>query len=103
MAEFAMAEMPESSFHGTSIDLQSALTLLLSRIDKLESNIANVTKTNKLLHKRMTAQEQDKVSLHPDSSEYQGDDLGEEVRLSSEMLRLVNTEIHLTVGDVVRD
>ena len=51
----------------------------------------------------ITAQEQDKVSLHPGSSEYQGDDLVEEVRPSSEELRPVNTEIDLTVGEVVRD
>ena len=72
-------------------------------MDRMESNIANVTKTNNLLHERITAQEQDKVSLHPDSSEYQGDDLGEEVRPSSEELRPVNTEIDLTAGEVVRD
>ena len=69
----------------------------------MESNIANFTITNNLLHERITAQEQDKVCLHPDSSEYQGDDLGEEVRPSSEELRPVNTEIDLAVGEVVRD
>ena len=95
--------MPESSLQGTSIDLQSALTLLLSRMDKMESNTANVTKTNNLLHTRITAQEKDKASLHPDLSEYQGDDLGEEVRPSSKRLHPVNTEIDLTVGKVVRD
>ena len=42
---FLSATLPESSLQGTSIDLQSALTLLLSRMDKMESNIANVTKT----------------------------------------------------------
>ena len=67
----------------------------------MESNIANVTKTN--LQERMTAQERHKVSLHPDSSEYQGDDLGEEVRPSFEEVRPVNTNIDLTVGEVVRD
>ena len=60
-AEFDTAALPVSSLQGTSIDLQSALTLLLSRTDKMESNIANVTKTNNLLHERITAQEQDKV------------------------------------------
>ena len=102
-AGFLLAALPESSLQGTSIDLQNALTLLLSRMDKKESNIANVTKTNNLLQEKITAQEQDKVSLHPDSSEYQGDDLGEEVRPSSEELRPVNTEIDLTAGEVVRD
>ena len=102
-AEILSTALPESSLQGTSIDLQSALTLLLSRMDKMESNIANVTKTNNLLQEKITAQEQDKVSLHPDSSEYQGDDLGEEVRPSSEELRPVNTEIDLNVGEVVRD
>ena len=82
--EFVTAALPESSLQGTSIDLQSGLTLLLSRMVKMESNIANVTKTNSLFHERITAQEQDKVSLHPDLSENQGDDLGEEVRPSSE-------------------
>ena len=48
-------------------------------------------------------QEQDKVSLHPESSEYQDDDWGEKVRSSSEALRHVNAEIDLTVGEVVRD
>ena len=48
-------------------------------MDKVESNTANVTKTNNLLQERITAQEQDKVSIHPDLSEYQGDNLGEEV------------------------
>ena len=62
------------------------------------SNIAN-----SFLHERITAQEQDKVSVHPDSSEYHGDDLGEEVRTSAGELRPVNTEIDLTVGEVVRD
>ena len=38
---------------GTSID--STLTLLLSKMDKMESNIANVTKTNNLLQERITA------------------------------------------------
>ena len=102
-AGFLSAALPESSLLGTSIDLQSALTLLLSRMDKMESNIANVTKTNNLLQEKITAQEQDKISLHPDSSEYPGDDLGEKVRPSSEELRPVNTEIDLTVGKVVRD
>ena len=69
----------------------------------MEANIINATENHNLLHEIMTAQEQDKVSLHPDSSEYQGDDLGEEVRPSSEELRPVNTEISLTVGEVVRD
>ena len=71
-------------------------------MDKMESNIVNVTNTNNLC-KRVTAQVQDIVSLHPDSSEYQGDDLGEEVRPSSEELRPVNMKINLTVGEVVRD
>ena len=71
-------------------------------MDNLELNITNVIKTNNL-HERITAQEQDKVSLYVDSFEYQGDDLDEEVRHSSEELRTVNTEIDLTVGEVVRD
>ena len=69
----------------------------------MKSNIAIVTKTNNLLQEKVTTQEQDKVLLHPDSSEYQGDDLGEKVRPSSEELRPVNTEIDLTVSKVVRD
>ena len=72
-------------------------------MNKIGSNIANVTKTNNLLHERHTAQEEDKGSLHPDSSEYQGDDLGVEVRSSSEELHPFNAEIDLTVGKVVRD
>ena len=102
-AEFVTAALAESSLQGTNIDLQSALTLLLCRMDNMESNIANVTKTNNLLHERITTQEQDKVSLHPDSSKNQGDDLGEDVRPSSVELRLVNTEIDLNIGEVVRD
>ena len=72
-------------------------------MDKIESNIASVTKTNTLLQERITVQEKDKVFLHPDSSEYQGGGLGEEVRPLSEELHPVNTEIDLTVGGVVRD
>ena len=72
-------------------------------MNKIGSNIANVTTTNNLLHERHTAQEEDKGSLHPDSSEYQGDDLGVEVRSSSEELHPFNAEIDLTVGKVVRD
>ena len=98
-----MAALPESSLKGTNIDLQSALTLILSRMDKMVSNIANVTKTNKLLQERITDQEQNKVSLHPKLSEYQGDDLGEEGRPSFEELRPVNTEVDFIVGEVVRD
>ena len=69
-AEFVTAVLPESSLQGTGIDLQSALTLLLSRMDKMESNIANVTKINNLIHERITTQEQDKVSFYLDPSEY---------------------------------
>ena len=70
----------------------------------MESTIVDyVTKTNNLLQESIVAQEQDKISLHPDSSEYQGNDLGEEGRSSSEELRPVNMEIDLTVAEVVRD
>ena len=101
---FLLTALPETSLQGTSIDLQSALTLLLSRVDKMESTIVDyVTKTNNLLQESIAAQEQDKISLHPDSSEYQGNDLGEEGRSSSEELRPVNMEIDLTVAEVVRD
>ena len=72
-------------------------------MDKMESNIANVTKTNKLLQEKISAQEQNTVSLHPDSSENQGADLGEEVRPISEELCPVNTEIDVTTGEVVID
>ena len=58
-------------------------------MDKIESNIANITKTNKL-QKRITAQEQDKVFLHHDLSEYLGHDLGEKGRPFSEELRPIN-------------
>ena len=56
-AGFLSAVLPEPSLQGTSIDLQSALSFLLSRMDKMESNIANVTETKNLLHERITAQE----------------------------------------------
>ena len=101
-AGFLSGAFPESSLQGTSIDLQSVLTLLLNRMDKMESKIANVTKTNNLFQERITSQEQDRASIHPDLSEYQGDDLGEEVRPSSEELCPVNTEIDLNVGEVGR-
>ena len=55
-AGFLSAALPESSLQGTSIDLQSALTLLLSRMDKMEPSIDNATKTNNLQEK-ITAQE----------------------------------------------
>ena len=51
-AGFLSAALPESSLQGTSIDLQSALTLPLRRMDKMESNIANVTETNNLLQEK---------------------------------------------------
>ena len=102
-AGFLLATFPEPSLQGTSFDLQSALTLLLSRMDKMESNIANVTKTNNVLQEKISGQEQDKVSLQPDSSKYWGDDLDEVVRPSSEELCPFNTEIDLTVGEVDRD
>ena len=38
-AEFVTAALPESSLQETSIDLQSALIFLLSRMGKMESNI----------------------------------------------------------------
>ena len=47
--KFFSAALPESSLQGTIINLQSALALLLSRMDRMESNIANVTKTISLL------------------------------------------------------
>ena len=40
-AGFLSVALPESSLLGTSIDLHRALTLLLSRMDKMKSNIAN--------------------------------------------------------------
>ena len=46
---FLLTALPETSLQGTSIDLQSALTLLLSKMDKIESNIADDTKTKNLL------------------------------------------------------
>ena len=92
---FLTAALSESSLQGTSFDLQSALTLLISRMDKMKSNIAYVPKTNNLLHERITDQEQDKVSLNPF--------LVEKVRTSSEELRPINTDIDPTVGEVVSD
>ena len=88
-SKFVTVALPESLLQGTNVDIQSTLTLLLRRMKKMESNIANVTKTNNLLHKRIAAQEQDEVSLHPDSSEYQGDDLGEEIRPSLSYVPLI--------------
>ena len=68
-AGYLTAKLPESSSQGTSIDLQSTLTLLLSRMDTMNSNIVHVTKTTTLLHERIVAKEQDKVSVYPNSSE----------------------------------
>ena len=68
-AGFLSAAFPESSSQGTSTDLQSALTLLLSRMDKVETNVVNVTRVINLHHETITVQEQDNVSLYPDSSE----------------------------------
>ena len=82
------AALPEPSLQEASINLQSALTLLLSRMDKTESNVANVTKANNFLHERISSQEQDKVFFHPDSSRHQGDDLGGNVKSSSKDLCL---------------
>ena len=80
-AGFLTAALPEFSSQGTSIDLQSAFTLFLSITDKIDSNKVTVTKVYNLLYERTTAQEQDKVSLHPDSSEYQGVDLTSYTRI----------------------
>lgn len=96
------AALPQSSSPGTSIDLKSAFTLLLSRIDETEPIIANATKTNNLLHEIITAQEQDKLSLPHDLSEHQGYDLGEHVRRLFDNLRLVNMDIDFTVDEVVK-
>ena len=52
---FLTAALPESSLQGTSTDLESAFTFFLSRMEKMKSNVANVTKTNNLLHERITA------------------------------------------------
>ena len=72
-------------------------------MDQIESNIAVSLKLITFFRKESLPQEKDKVFLHPDSSEYQGDELCEEVRPSSEELHPVNTEIDLTVGEIVRD
>ena len=55
-AGFLTAALPESSSQGASTDLQSAFNLLLNRMDKIESNISSVTRTNNLLHERTTVQ-----------------------------------------------
>ena len=44
-----------------------------------------------------------KESLPRSTIRYQENDLGKEVRLSSEELRPINTEIDLAIGEVVRD
>ena len=44
-----------------------------------------------------------KESLPRSTIRYQGNDLGKKVRLSSEELRPINTEIDLAVGEVVKD
>ena len=75
-AKFHTTALPKSSPQGTSIDLNSAFTLLQRRMDQTGPSIANATKTNNLLLERITAQEQDKVSLHPDLSENEGVELG---------------------------
>ena len=54
---FLSVALPEFSLQGTSTDLQSVLTLLLSRMDKMESNITYVTEVNNLLQEKITAQE----------------------------------------------
>ena len=56
-AGYLTAKLPESSSQGTSIDLQSTLTLLLSKMDTMNSNIVHVTKTTTLLYERILAKE----------------------------------------------
>ena len=56
-ARYLTAILPESSSQGTSIDLQSTLTLLLSKMDTMNSNIVHVTKTTTLLYERILAKE----------------------------------------------
>ena len=62
-----------------------------------EPIIANATKTNNLLCESITAEEQDKVSLHHDLSEHQGYDLGKKVRRLFDKFLPVNMDIDLTV------
>ena len=62
-------------------------------MDKIELNIANVTKTNKFFHERTTAQEQDKVSLHLNLEDL-GHDVGKEVR---------QYRSYCDIGEQVRD
>ena len=57
--------------------------LILRERDKIESNTANVNKTNKLFREKITVQEHDKVSLHTNLEDL-GDDVGEEFRSPSE-------------------
>ena len=49
-ARIITTALPESSLQGTNDDLQSALNFLLSRMDKMEPNIASVTETHNLLY-----------------------------------------------------
>ena len=53
--EFLLAALPGSSSQGTSIDLQNGVILLLSRMDKTKSNMANANKTNNILSEIITA------------------------------------------------
>ena len=62
-------------------------------MDKIELNIANITKTNKCFHERTTAQEQDKVSLHLNLEDL-WHDVGKEVR---------QYRLHCDIGEQVRD
>ena len=48
---FLTGPLPKSSSQGPSIYLQIVLSLHLSRIHKMELNVANVTKTNNTLMK----------------------------------------------------
>ena len=70
---------------------------------KMVSNIVNAANTYYLLHERITPQEQAKVFLYPNSSEYQGEDVDGEVRALSEELRHINLEMYLILGKLVRN
>ena len=50
-AKIHTAALSESLSQGTSIDLKSALALLLSRLNQIEPNIANATGTINLVMK----------------------------------------------------
>ena len=83
---------PQSVSQTSANNLQDILVRLVDRLDKMEASVANVSSANLLLQERLTAQEQDRISLHPSASEFSGELAGGEYQPSVEELDTCNQD-----------